>query len=192
MLRLSSSLSSTTSNRLRCGVMKFRIRSKQDSKSLGRDRLDHVGEGAVGQPVLPLLFERNDLNGNVPGLRIQLEVVQDCPPKHVGQEDVEGNRSRDVFEREIQRLFSSRRHDAFESLVPSQPQQDPRIVRIVFDDEDRKLAVLYGVPVVGDFFFADHGQDRQRRRLAWDAMARPSDGRSAARRTRCTPAADTR
>ena len=50
-------------------------------------------------------------------------------------------------------------------------------MRIVFDNEDHKLAVLYGIPVVCDLFFANHGQDRQRRRLTWE-----SDG-SGRRRT---------
>jgi hypothetical protein len=53
-------------------------------------------------------------------------------------------------------------------------------VRIVFDNEDHKLAVLYRIPVVCDLFFANHGQDRQRRRLTWesDGSGRRADARA--------------
>ena len=68
--------------------MKFWMRSKR-IPAFGRDRLHHVGEGAVCQTMLPLFFERNDLHRNVPGLWIQLEVVEHGPPEHVGQEDIE-------------------------------------------------------------------------------------------------------
>ena len=36
----------------------------------------------------------------------------------------------------------ARGHDALEALVARQPEQDPRIVRIVVDDEQDEVAVL--------------------------------------------------
>ena len=56
---------------------------------LGRRRLDQVRKGAMGQPVLALLLDRQHLHRNVTRRRIELEVVEDGPSQHVGQEDVQ-------------------------------------------------------------------------------------------------------
>ena len=39
--------------------------------------------------VLALLLQRDDLHGNVPHGRVELELVEHRPAEHVGQEDVE-------------------------------------------------------------------------------------------------------
>jgi hypothetical protein len=58
---------------------------------LCRCRFHEVGKRSVRQSVLPLFFDRQHLDGNVPGRRIELQVVQHRPPEHVRQEDVEGD-----------------------------------------------------------------------------------------------------
>ena len=65
------------------------MRSNASSQPVRGRRLDEVGKGAVGQAVLALLVERDDLHRNVPRERIELELVEHRPAEHVGQEDVE-------------------------------------------------------------------------------------------------------
>ena len=49
----------------------------------------------MGQAVLALVFERDDLHRNVPRGRVELEVVEHRPAEHVGQEDVQRDGGRD-------------------------------------------------------------------------------------------------
>src|SRR5579885_3402618 len=58
--------------------------------ALPRGRLIDEGKGAAGEPVLPVLVERDDLHRNVPRQRVLLELAQHVPAEHVGQEHVEG------------------------------------------------------------------------------------------------------
>ena len=91
------SLSSTTSSRFLCGVDVGLDAVERVLEVLGRRRLDQVRERAVRQPVLPLLFDREHLHRDVAGRRIELEVVEHRPAEHVGQEDVERDRGRQVL-----------------------------------------------------------------------------------------------
>src|SRR4030095_16911811 len=54
--------------------------------------LHHVCERTMRQPVLTFLLERDDLHRDMPRQRIELQVVEDGPAQHVGQEDIERNR----------------------------------------------------------------------------------------------------
>jgi hypothetical protein len=60
-------------------------------KPLGSRLLDEIGKSAVRKPVVALFFQSNDLNRNMARRRIELEVVQHSPPKHVGEENIEGD-----------------------------------------------------------------------------------------------------
>ena len=62
------------------------------------------GECAARQTVLAVFIEREDLHGNVARVGILLQVIQDCPAQHVGQEDVERNGRRVKFTRQCQGL----------------------------------------------------------------------------------------
>ena len=90
-------------------------------ESLGGGGLLHERKRAAREAVMPVLVERHDLHGNVPGRRILLELAQDRPAEHVGQEDVERNRGRMMLARERQRLGAAARDQHLESLVLARP-----------------------------------------------------------------------
>ena len=136
------SLSSTTSRRFRCGRDEGLDPVEALLQAVGRRRLDQVGEGAVGQAVLPLFLERDDLHGDVPRGRIELEVVEHGPAEHVGQEDVEGDGGRAVLAGQEQAPAARAGDDPLEALVAGQAQQDAGVMRIVLDDQQRQVALL--------------------------------------------------
>jgi hypothetical protein len=70
--------------------------------------------------VLPLLFERDDLDGNVSCRRVELELVQHGPAEHVGQEDIERNGRRFELPRQCQRMSALAGNDALEAVVACQ------------------------------------------------------------------------
>ena len=79
------------------------MRSNARFEVLGRRRLDQIRERAVRQAVLALLLDREHLHRDVARRRIELEVVEHRPAEHVGQEDVERDRGRQVLPRQRQR-----------------------------------------------------------------------------------------
>ena len=132
------SLSSTTSSRFLCGDDVGLDAVERVLEVLGRRRLDQVRERAVREAVLPLLLDREHLHRDVPRRRIELQVVQHRPAEHVGQEDVERDRGRQVLARERQRRLAAVGDDALEALVAREAEQHARVVRIVVDDEQRR------------------------------------------------------
>jgi hypothetical protein len=77
------------------------MRSRACSRSSVVAAVDEIRERAATALVLALFFDRQHLHGNVPGRRIQLEVVQHGPAKHVRQKDVERDRGRLVLLGEV-------------------------------------------------------------------------------------------
>ena len=63
-------------------------------------------------------------------------------------------------------------HDALEALVARQAQQDARVVRIVLDDQQHRIALLDVVAVVGDTLLARHWQHVEHPWLRADATPR--------------------
>ena len=55
----------------------------------GRRRLDQIRKRPARQAVPALLLDRQHLHRDVPRRRIELQMVQDRPAQHVGQQDVE-------------------------------------------------------------------------------------------------------
>ena len=100
--------------------------------------------------MLAVFVERDDLDRNVPGQRIVLELAQHGPAEHVRQEDVERNRGRLELLGEIQRLGAARRDQHLEALVAGEIDQHARIMRIVLDDQKDGVAGFEIEPVVGD------------------------------------------
>ena len=115
---------------------------------LGRRGLDQVGKGSVGEAVLLLLLDRDDLHRNVARFGLELEVVQHGPAEHVGQKDIERDDRRSILAGKSQRFVAARRHESLEALVARQTQQHPRVVRIVLDDERGGIAGRDVVAVV--------------------------------------------
>ena len=118
------------------------MRSKHCSRPSVVTGLTRIGERAVRQAVLALLLQRDDLHGNVPGGRVELQVVQHRPAEHVRQEDVQRDGGGLILPRQGQGLLAAHGHDALEPLVAGQPQQDAGVMRIVLDDQQRRIAVV--------------------------------------------------
>ena len=115
-----------------------------------------------------LLLDRDDLHGNVPGGGVELQIIQHGPAEHVRQEDIEGDGGGLKLPREGQGRGAAGGDDAFEPFLPRQAQQDPGIMRIVFDDQQGLVAGLDLLAVVGDDFLA------RRRQYAPGSWPRPA------------------
>ncbi len=76
-------------------------------EALGRRRLGDEREGAARKPVLAILVHSQHLHRNVARGRILFQVIQDRPAEHVGQEDVERDRTRMEFACERERFGSA-------------------------------------------------------------------------------------
>ena len=94
MLICSAGLSSTMSSRLRRGAGEIGDAPDGRLQSLGCRGLADKRERAPGQPMLPVLVEGHDLHRYMAGLGIALQLAEDRPSEHVGQEDVEGHGGR--------------------------------------------------------------------------------------------------
>ena len=70
------------------------------------------------------------------------------PAQHVGQEHVERDRRRLVLLGELERIGAAHRDQHLEALVAREVGQDARIVRVVLDDQQDRVAGLDVEPVV--------------------------------------------
>ena len=179
MLIRSAVLSSTTSSRRRRGCAKSLILVERVRDAFRRRRLDDEGERAARQPVLAILVERDDLHRDVARQRILLELAEHVPAQHVGQEHVERDRGRLILLGQIERVFAAHRQQHLEALVAGEIDQDARIVRIVLDDQQQRIAGLDIQPVVRDLLDRALGRGRQQTRSA----ERIGSGASSAGRT---------
>ena len=100
--------------------------------------------------MLTILFQRDDLHRDVSRLGVLLQLAEHGPPEHVGEEHVEGHGHRSELARQGQRFAAPHGHEHFEALVVRQIHEDPRVVRIVLDDEQRRIFRLQIVSVVDD------------------------------------------
>ena len=118
------------------------MRDKRGFDALRGRRLGDERESAAREAVLAVLVERDDLHRDVPGQRVLLELAQHGPAQHVGQEDVERDRGRLVLLGELERVGAAHRHQHLEALVAREIDQHARIVRIVLDDQQDRVARL--------------------------------------------------
>jgi len=130
----------------RLGV--FLDASERGLHAFGGRRLGHERERAAGKAVLAILVERDDLNRNMPGERILLELAQNRPAQHVGQEHVERHRRGLVLLGEVEGIGPPHRHQHLEALVARQLDHDARVVRVVLDNEQDRIAGLDGEMVI--------------------------------------------
>ena len=70
----------------------------------GRRRLGDEGKCAVGQSVLTVFVQRDDLHRYVARERILLQLAQDGPSKHVGQKHVERDGRRLILLGKLERV----------------------------------------------------------------------------------------
>ena len=113
-----------------------------------RRRLGDERECAARQPVLPILVEAHDLHGDVARLGILFELTEHRPSEHVRQEEIERHRSRTELARQRQRVDAARGDQRLQPLVVRQVDQDARVVRVVLDDQERRIARLHVVAIV--------------------------------------------
>ena len=145
--------------------MNLLICSKHFSSPSIVGRLDGVGEGPVARRVGALGLDRDDLDRDVPGGGIELEVVEHRPAEDVGQEDVEGDRGRLELAGQRKRRVAAVGDDPLESLAPGEVEQDCGVVGVVLDDEDDRVARLDALAVVVELSSRrrpEHGRWRAR------------------------------
>src|ERR1700726_3814471 len=85
--------------------------------------------------MMPVFIYGEDLDGNVAGLRILLEVIQNRPAKHIGQKYVERDRGRAKLAGEGEGLGSAHRHQHLEVLLAGEIAEHASVVDVVFDDK---------------------------------------------------------
>ncbi len=127
---------------LAAGLGVFLDLRQRRAHAFGRGRLVDKGKRAARQRVLAVLVERDDLDRDVPGQRVVLELAEHGPAQHVGQEDIERDRSRLELLGEIQRLRAARGNQDLEALVAGEIDQHPGIMRVVFNDQKNGVSRL--------------------------------------------------
>ena len=87
-----------------------------------RGRFHQIRKGSMGETVLTLFLDGQHLHWYMTGRRIQFEIVQNSPAKHVGQENIQRDCRRMELSRQTKRRLASIRNDAFEALIASHAQ----------------------------------------------------------------------
>src|SRR5262249_41911666 len=103
---------------------------------------------------------------DVPRGRVLLELAEDAPAQYIGQKDVQGDRRRVELARQHERLQAARRHNDLEAVVAGDIDQDARIVRVILDDQQGRVAGLQGVAVVRDWLDRTVGEADDGQRIA--------------------------
>jgi hypothetical protein len=98
--------------------------------------------------VLAILVEAHDLNGDVTCLGILLELTQDRPSEHVRQEEIQRHGGWFELPGQRERFDATRGHQHLQALVVSQIHQNACVVRVVLDDQDRRISRLHVVAIV--------------------------------------------
>ena len=114
--------------------------------------LGHERKCAARQPMLTILVERDDLHRDMPGQRILFELAQHAPAQHVGQEYIERHRRGLILLRQFDRISAARGKQHLEPRIAGEVHHDPRIMRIVFDDQQNCVARHDFEPVVRNCF----------------------------------------
>ena len=90
--------------------------------------------------MLAVFVERDDLDRDVAGEGIVLELAQHRPAQHVRQEHVERDGGGLELLGKFQRFRAARGHQHLEALVAGKVDQHPRIMRVVLDDQKDGVA----------------------------------------------------
>ena len=105
--------------------------------------------------MMPVFIEGQHLNGNMPRGGILFQVIEHSPAQHVGQKDIERNRSGMEFARQGERFGAPRCDQNLKPLVVREIAQNPGIVRIVFDNQQHGIVRLQIIAVIGNVFDAE-------------------------------------
>ncbi len=169
MLNCSAALSSTISRRLRRGRGVFLDLGQRRADAFGRGRFVDEGKRAPCQRVLAIFVLRDDLDRNMSCQRIMFQLAQHGPAQHVRQEHVERYRRRLELFRQVEGFRAARRRQNLEAFVAGEIDQNLRIVRVVFDDQENSVSRFEIEPVVRQLLgdpLLGRGLQRGRRRVA--------------------------
>jgi hypothetical protein len=98
--------------------------------------------------VVPVFIERQHLHWNMTCAGILLQVVQDRPAQHVGQENIERYCGGVELPHQREGLRPAGGHQNLETLIAGQITQDPRVVRIIFYNQQGGIVELQIITVV--------------------------------------------
>src|SRR5215213_3173042 len=101
---------------------------------LPRGRLGHEGERPAGQAMLAVLVEGHDLNRNMPGQRILLQLAEHAPSKDVGKEYIERYRGWLILLGKLDGVCPAPCKQHLEPAISRQVHDDTRVMHIVLDD----------------------------------------------------------
>ena len=73
-------------------------------QTIERRRLRHEGKGALGQSVLPILIQGDNLHRDMPRAWVMLQLAEHRPAEHVREEDIQRDRGRTVFPSQSERV----------------------------------------------------------------------------------------
>src|SRR5690242_267036 len=126
-------------------------------------RFNHISKGSARQAMMPAVIHREHLHRDVASRRILLEMIQDGPPQHVRQEDIQRYGGRAKFASESKRLRSPHRDQYLEALLPGHISQQTSKKGIVFYD---KQSVVTGLNTLAVIVYVIDNLLRRRRRQA--------------------------
>ena len=136
------------------------------------------------QTMLPLLFDRHNLHRNMTQRRVQLELIQHRPAQHVRQEYIQRNCRGMELPRQRKPQRALVRHNTLKAFVATQPQQNPRVVRIVLNNQQHRIALRKGVAVVFDMLIRPLARQHRQRMHGARNLRSPHRQRPGAVRTR--------
>src|SRR6185312_9132339 len=108
----------------------------------GRRWLVDEGKRAARERMLLVLVEGDDLHRDVTRERVLLQLAENGPAEHVGQEHIERNRGRLELLCKLERIDPARGDQHAEAVVAREIHDDAGIMRIVLDDEKNGIARL--------------------------------------------------
>ena len=101
------------------------------------------------QAVLPISSRVTICTGMCRVQRILLQLAQHSPSEHVGQEDIQRDCRWTELTGQRQRIAAARRQQHLEAPLARRVDQHARVVGIVFDNQQRRVANVDVVPIVG-------------------------------------------
>ena len=93
-----------------------------------------------------VFIEGQHLYRNVPCSRVLFQVIEDGPAQHVGEKYIQGYGGGMKFAGQRESFRAPGSEQDLEAFLPGEIAQNSRVVRIVFDDQQRSIVRLQGSP----------------------------------------------
>ena len=114
--------------------------------------------------MVTIFVQREHLDGNVARGGILLQMAQYRPAKHIWQKNIEHDGAGSEFTRQRSSEGALHRYHPFETALPHQLQQQTGKMRIVFNDEDDRIARQDRFAINADLFGLHRLLDNERPR----------------------------